>query len=85
MSGRFGSLAADAKSYKPATPKEIKQNSGYWDGRNKRLGGAKLPEWADPKVGVGSKHPFDQDYGKAYWAGWMGEPHPVTGESNPRG
>lgn len=49
------------------------RNYGFWDGRlQKKLG--KPAPWQ-----LFGKPHFDKDYEEGFWAGFNGQPHPVTG------
>ena len=54
-----------------------RRNWGFWDGVSARERG-RPPLW-DKGYVYRCRHPFDQLYGEAFWAGWYGEPHPNVG------
>lgn len=51
-----------------------RRNWGYWDGKAARERG-RFPVWAK-SYNHRQAHPFDQQYGKGFWAGWYDESHP---------
>jgi hypothetical protein len=51
-----------------------RRNWGYWDGVNASNCG-RYPVWAK-STNYRQRHPFDNTYGEAFWAGWYGDPHP---------
>jgi hypothetical protein len=70
-------MASTLRKFSPAE----RRNWGYWDGFNARQRG-RLPMWARY---ASAPHPFDRQYGAAYWQGWYGELHPNTGDPAPTG
>ena len=64
---------------KTATKFELdyRRSQGWWDGQSDRERCKRAP-WE--QIGRSeTPHPFDQVYGRAYWAGRRNERHPVSG------